>query len=53
MLDSLDRVPTFVQTVQFAVKQSTVGKAATFTKVDNVIQEVRVDSVHIINDVMQ
>lgn len=28
-----------MQQLQFAVKNSTVGKAATFTKVDNVIQE--------------
>ena len=39
LLENLDKVPTFVQQLQFAVKNSTVGKAATFTKVDNVIQE--------------
>ena len=41
LLDNLDKVPTFVQQLQFAVKNSTVGKAATFTKVDNVISEVK------------
>ncbi|XP_053213884.1 alpha-catulin-like isoform X2 [Panonychus citri] len=39
LLDQLDKVPTFVQQLQFTVKQPTVGKAATFTKVDNVIKE--------------
>lgn len=33
MLENLDRVPTFVQQLQFTVKNTTVGKAATFTKV--------------------
>jgi hypothetical protein len=37
----LDRVPTYVQQLQFTVKNPTVGKAATFTKVDNVIQETK------------
>ena len=41
LLEHLDKVPTFVQQLQFAVKNSTVGKAATFNKVDNVIQEVK------------
>lgn len=41
MLEHLDRVPTFVQRLQFTVKDHTVGKAATFTKVDNVIQETK------------
>ena len=41
LLDNLDKVPTFVQQLQFAVKNVTVGKAATFTKVDNVIQETK------------
>jgi hypothetical protein len=30
-----------VQQLQFTVKNPTVGKAATFTKVDNVIQETK------------
>lgn len=38
---SIDRVPTYVQQLQFTVKNPTVGKAATFTKVDNVIQETK------------
>lgn len=38
---NLDKVPTFVQRLQFTVKDHTVGKAATFTKVDNVIQETK------------
>ncbi|XP_054166847.1 alpha-catulin-like [Oppia nitens] len=41
LLDNVDKVPTFVQQLQFAVKNVTVGKAATFTKVDNVIQETK------------
>ncbi|RWS04634.1 alpha-catulin-like protein, partial [Dinothrombium tinctorium] len=41
LLENLDKVPTFVQQLQFTVKNSTVGKAATFTKVDNVIQETK------------
>ncbi|RWS29502.1 alpha-catulin-like protein [Leptotrombidium deliense] len=41
LLEHLDKVPTFVQQLQFTVKNSTVGKAATFTKVDNVIQETK------------
>lgn len=41
LLEHLDRVPTFVQRLQFTVKDHTVGKAATFTKVDNVIQETK------------
>jgi hypothetical protein len=41
LLENLDRVPTYVQQLQFTVKNSTVGKAATFIKVDNVIQETK------------
>uniref|UniRef100_A0A6P7GA19 Uncharacterized protein LOC114339633 n=1 Tax=Diabrotica virgifera virgifera TaxID=50390 RepID=A0A6P7GA19_DIAVI len=41
LLAHLDKVPTFVQRLQFTVKDHTVGKAATFTKVDNVIQETK------------
>ncbi|KAJ1525956.1 hypothetical protein ONE63_009141 [Megalurothrips usitatus] len=41
LLEHLDRVPTYVQQLQFTVKNSTVGKAATFTKVDNVIHETK------------
>nr|XP_023016964.1 alpha-catulin [Leptinotarsa decemlineata] len=41
LLANLDKVPTFVQRLQFTVKDHTVGKAATFTKVDNVIQETK------------
>lgn len=41
MLEHLDKVPTFVQSLQFTVKDPTVGKAATFIKVDHVIQEIK------------
>ncbi|CAG0885352.1 unnamed protein product [Darwinula stevensoni] len=41
LLEFLDKVPTYVQQLQFTVKSSTVGKAATFTKVDHVIQETK------------
>ncbi|CAM1322062.1 CTNNAL1 (predicted) [Pycnogonum litorale] len=41
LLELLDKVPTYVQQLQFTVKNPTVGKAATFTKVDNVIQETK------------
>lgn len=34
-------MPTYVQTLQFTVKDHTVGKAATFVKVDHVIQETK------------
>lgn len=39
LLDCIDQVPNYVQQLQFAVKNVTVGKTATFTKVDSVIQE--------------
>lgn len=41
LLDHLDKVPTYVQTLQFTVKEPTVGKSATFVKVDHVIQETK------------
>lgn len=41
LLEHLDRVPTYVQQLQFTVKDPTVGRAATFSKVDNVIQETK------------
>lgn len=41
LLEHLDKVPTYVQRLQFSVKDHTVGKAATFTKVDNVITETK------------
>ncbi|XP_046661156.1 alpha-catulin isoform X5 [Homalodisca vitripennis] len=41
LLEHLDRVPTYVQQLQFTVKNPTVGKAATFTKVDSVIHETK------------
>lgn len=41
LLESLSGVPTHVQQLQFTVKDPTVGKAATFTKVDLVIQETK------------
>ncbi|KAK2708598.1 alpha-catulin-like isoform X2 [Artemia franciscana] len=41
LLDNVDKIPTYVQQVQFTVKNPTVGKAATFTKVDHVISETK------------
>ncbi|XP_065216469.1 alpha-catulin isoform X2 [Planococcus citri] len=41
LLEQLDQVPTHVQQLQFTVKNPTVGKAATFTKVDSVINETK------------
>lgn len=41
LLERLDKVPTYVQQLQFTVKEPTVGRAATFSKVDNVIQETK------------
>lgn len=41
LLDYVDQIPTYVQQLQFTVKNPTVGKAATFTKVDAVIQETK------------
>jgi len=41
LLEHLAKVPAFVQQLQFSVKNSTVGKAATFNKVDSVIQETK------------
>jgi len=41
LLDHVDQIPTYVQQLQFTVKNPTVGKAATFTKVDAVIQETK------------
>ncbi|EFX76687.1 hypothetical protein DAPPUDRAFT_106828 [Daphnia pulex] len=38
LLDYVDQIPTYVQQLQFTVKNPTVGKAATFTKV---IQETK------------
>lgn len=51
LLDQLDVVPTFVQTLQFTVKEPTVGKAATFLKVDHVIRETK-NLMHVINKVV-
>lgn len=41
LLEQLDKVPTHVQQLQFTVKNPTVGKAATFIKVDSVIHETK------------
>lgn len=41
LLDQLDVVPKYVQALQFKVKIPTVGKAATFSKVDVVIKETK------------
>ncbi|XKL59885.1 hypothetical protein PGB90_000901 [Kerria lacca] len=41
LLEQLDQVPTHVQQLQFTVKNPTVGKAATFIKVDTVIKETK------------
>ncbi|XP_035701561.1 alpha-catulin isoform X3 [Folsomia candida] len=41
LLEKVDEIPNRVQQLQFTVKNPTVGKAATFTKVDSVIQETK------------
>lgn len=41
LMEYLDQIPTHVQLLQYSVKTPTVGKAATFTKVDSVIQETK------------
>lgn len=41
LLEKVDEIPTRVQQLQFTVKNPTVGKAATFTKVDSVITETK------------
>lgn len=51
LLDQLDQVPTHVQTLQFTVKEPTVGKAATFVKVDHVIRETK-NLMNVINKVV-
>lgn len=51
LLDHLDKVPTYVQTLQFTVKEPTVGKAATFVKVDHVIRETK-NLMNVINKVV-
>ncbi|XP_022254693.1 alpha-catulin-like [Limulus polyphemus] len=51
LLENLDKVPTYVQQLQFTVRNPTVGKAATFTKVDNVIQGVK-DLMNVVSKVV-
>lgn len=51
LLSILDRVPTCVQALQFTVKDHTVGKAATFVKVDHVIRETK-NLMNVINKVV-
>ena len=41
LLENLDNVPLNVQELMFTVKNSTIGTAATFTKVDMVIKQSR------------
>jgi len=41
LLYQLATIPALVQQLQFTVKNPTVGKAATFTKVDSVIRETK------------
>ncbi|KAI1292293.1 Alpha-catulin [Halotydeus destructor] len=41
LLEHLAKVPAFVQQLQFSVKNSTVGKAATFSKVDTVLHGIK------------
>ncbi|KAK2171063.1 hypothetical protein NP493_1106g00015 [Ridgeia piscesae] len=41
LLSHLDRLPTSCQQLMFTIKSPTVGKAATFNKVDSVIQETK------------
>lgn len=51
LLEKVDEIPTRVQQLQFTVKNPTVGKAATFTKVDSVIQEIK-SLMHVISKVV-
>ncbi|XP_078702071.1 alpha-catulin-like [Branchiostoma floridae x Branchiostoma belcheri] len=41
LLAHLDKIPTFCQQLNFTCKSPTVGKQATFTKVDSAIQETK------------
>lgn len=41
LLSQLGAIPALVQQLQFIVKNPTVGKPATFAKVDSVIRETR------------
>lgn len=41
MMNILERIPTHCQQLQVLVKSPTVGKPATFNKVDSVIQETK------------
>lgn len=41
LLSQLSVIPALVQQLQFIVKNPTVGKPATFAKVDSVIRETR------------
>lgn len=41
LLNQLGTIPALVQQLQFIVKNPTVGKPATFAKVDSVIRETR------------
>lgn len=41
LLAQLSRIPALVQQLQFIVKNPTVGKQATFAKVDSVIRETK------------
>lgn len=41
LLNQLGTIPALVQQLQFIVKNPTVGKAATFSKVDSVIRETK------------
>lgn len=41
LLFELSTIPALVQQLQFTVKNPTVGKAATFAKVDGVIRETK------------
>lgn len=41
LLSQLSSIPALVQQLQFIVKNPTVGKPATFAKVDSVIRETR------------
>ncbi|XP_055840139.1 alpha-catulin isoform X1 [Episyrphus balteatus] len=51
LLDHLDKVPTYVQSLQFTVKDHTVGRAATFVKVDHVMRETK-NLLNVINKVV-
>lgn len=41
LLENLDKIPHFVQELNFAIKNQQIGAAATLTKVDMVLNQVQ------------